>query len=135
MDISKKTEGFCLRDEDEYKNRIIDKFYNDFQINGFLSHENVLTYGGYTRYRPEILFDLARFLKDEKIELDWVKDANNKHHIIKFKQPLNYHRYFTFEAEYEDSAYGVTKDNLEYLPNEVIEAKVKKWVIQNLFIF
>ncbi|WP_249598948.1 hypothetical protein [Peribacillus frigoritolerans] len=130
LDISKKTEGFCLRDEDEYKNRVIHKFYDDFQINGFLSRENVLTYGGYTKDRPEILFDLATFLKDEKIELDWVKDKNNKHHIIKFKQPLNYYRYFTFEAEYEDSDYGITKDNLEYLPNEVIEAKVKKWVIQ-----
>ncbi|MGG3662953.1 hypothetical protein [Bacillus gobiensis] len=130
LDISKKTESFYLRDKDEFKNRVIQKFYDDFQINGFLSHENVLTYGGYTRNRPEILFDLARFLKDEKIELDWVKDKNNKHHIIKFKQPLNYYRYFTFEAEYEDSDYGITKDNLEYLPNEVIEAKVKKWVIQ-----
>ncbi|WP_220083806.1 hypothetical protein [Salinibacillus kushneri] len=130
VDISKKAEGFSLTDEDEYKNRVIHKFYGDFQINGFLSHENILTYGGYTRDRPEILFDLARFLKDDKIELDWVKDKSNKHYIIKFKQPLNYYRYFTFEAEYEDSDYGITKDNLEYLPNEVIEAKVKKWVIQ-----
>ncbi|MFB6497285.1 hypothetical protein [Bacillus haynesii] len=130
FDISKETDGFCLSDEDEFKNRVIHKFYNDFQINGFLSHENVLTYGGNTRYRPEILFDLAKFLKDEKIELDWIRDINNKHYIIKFKQPLNRYRYFTFEAEYEDSDYGITKDNLEYLPDNVIEAKVKKWVIQ-----
>ncbi|QSB09305.1 hypothetical protein [Lysinibacillus fusiformis] len=129
LDISKETKGFCLEDEDEYRNRVIHKFYGDFQINGFLSHRNVLTYGGNTRKRPEILFDLARFLKDEKIELDWVKDKNNKHYIIKFKQPLNYYIYFTFEADW-DSEYGITKDNLEYLPNEIIEAKVKKWVIQ-----
>lgn len=130
LDISKKNEGFGLSDEDEYRNRIIHKFYGDFQVNGFLCHENVLTYGGYTKDRPEILFDLANFLKDEKIELDWVKDKNKKHHIIKFKQPLNYYIWYTFEVEYEDNDYGITKDNLEYLPNNVIESKVKKWVIQ-----
>lgn len=130
LDISKQTEGFCLKDEDDYKNRVIHKFYNDFQINGFLCHYNVITYGGYTRYRPEILFDLARFLKNDNIEQDWVKNENNTHYIIKFKQPLNYYMYWTFEVEYEDNAYGITKDNLEYLPNNVIEVKVKKWLIQ-----
>jgi hypothetical protein len=130
LDIGEKTEGFCLSDADEYKNRIVRKFYDDFQVNGFLCCENVLTYGGYTRDRPEILSDLANFLKDEKIELDWVKDKNKKHHIIKFKQPLNYYIWFTFQVEYEDNDYGITKDNLEYLPSKVIEAKVKKWVIQ-----
>lgn len=130
LDIGKKSEGYYLSDEDEYKNRIIRKFYDDFQVNGFLCHENVLTYGGYTKDRPEILSDLANFLKDEKIELDWVKDKNKKHHIIKFKQPLNCYTWFTFEVEYEDNDYGITKDNLEYLPSKVIEEKVKKWVIQ-----
>ncbi|UNT55362.1 hypothetical protein [Lysinibacillus capsici] len=130
LDISKEIEGYCLEDEDEYRNRVIHKFYGDFQINGFLSHKNVLTYGGNTRKRPEILWDLARLLKDEKIELDWVRDKKNQHHIIKFKQPINYYIYFTFEAEYEDSDYGITKSNLEYLPRDVVEVKVKKWLLQ-----
>ncbi|ADU32525.1 hypothetical protein [Evansella cellulosilytica] len=135
FDISKKTEGFCLSDEDENKNRVIHKFYGDYQVNGFLCHENVLTYGGYTKDRPEILYDLAYLLGDEKIELDWIKDKNKKHYIIKFKQPLNYYKWFTFEVEYEDNDYGITKGNLEYLPNNVIEAKVKKWVIhKSLYI-
>ncbi len=130
LDISKQPEGSCLNDADDYKDRVIHKFYNDFQINGFLCHDNVITYGGYTRYRPEILFDLARFLKNDNIERDWVRNKNNTHYIIKFKQPLNYYMYWTFEVEYEDNAYGITKDNLEYLPNNVIEVKVKKWLIQ-----
>jgi len=131
FDISKETDDFYLSDEDENKNSVIRKLYNDFQVNGFLCHENILTYGGYTRDRPEILLDLARFLNDERIELDWAKDKNKEHYIIKFKQPLHYYRYFTFEAEYEDSDYGITKDNLDYLPKDEIEIKVKKWVIQN----
>ncbi|WP_342530815.1 hypothetical protein AB9L15_00765 [Lysinibacillus fusiformis] len=130
LDISNVTPGYCLEYEEECRNTVIHKFYGDFQINGFLSHRNVLTYGGNTRKRPEILFNLAEFLKDRKIESDWVKDENNQHHIIKFKQPLNYYIYYTFEAEYDDSDYGITKGNLEYLQKEIIEAKVKKWVIQ-----
>ncbi|UAC46991.1 hypothetical protein K6959_09410 [Bacillus aquiflavi] len=130
MDIGKKTNGFYLSEEDEYRNRVIRKLYDDFQVNGFFHHENILTYGGYTKDRPEILWDLANFLQDEKIEQDWVKEKNKKHHVIKFKQPLNYYKWFTFEVEYEDNDYGITKDPLEYLPSKTIEAKVKKWVIQ-----
>ncbi|MFE8702923.1 hypothetical protein ACFYKX_20150 [Cytobacillus sp. FJAT-54145] len=130
LDISGKTDGFSLTDAEEYRNRIIHKFYGDFQVNGFLCHSNVVSYGGYTRDRPEILFDLAQFLKDPTIESDWVKHKNKEHFIIKFKQPLNYYKYWTFVVEYEDSYYGITKDNLEYLPNEVIEVKVKRWLIQ-----
>lgn len=126
--LSEETKGYCLSEEDEYKNRVIYKLYKDFQVNGFLYNENVLEYGGYTKDRPEILYDLANLLNDEKIESDWVE--NKEHYIIKFKQPLNYYFWFTFVVEYEDNAYGITKDNLEYLPNEVIEAQVKKWVIQ-----
>lgn len=130
LDISTQIEGYCLSKEDDYKNRVIHKFYDDFQINGFISHTNVLKYEGYTRDRPEILFNLAQFLKDEKIEQDWIKDKNIKHYIIKYKLPLNYYRYFTFEAKYDDSDYGITKYNLEYLPKKEIEVRVKKWVIQ-----
>jgi hypothetical protein len=130
LDISEKTDGFSLTDAEEYRNRIIHKFYGDFQINAFLCHPNVVSYGGYTRDRPEILFDLAQFLKDATIESDWVKDKNKEHYIIKFKQPLHYYKYWTFEVEYVDSYYGITRDNLEYLPNEVIEVKVKRWLIQ-----
>lgn len=129
--LSESTEGSCLRKQDEYKNRVIHKFYDDFQVNGFICIDNIITYGGDTRYRPEILFDLANFLNNKDIELDWVNNKNHKHHIIKFKQPLNYYLYFTYEVEYEDNDFGVTKDSIQYLPNNVIEAKVKKWVIQN----
>ncbi|MHC0036900.1 hypothetical protein [Pseudoneobacillus sp. C159] len=130
LDISEKTHGFSLTDAEEYLNRIIHKFYGDFQINAFLCHTNVVSYGGYTRDRPEILLDLAQFLKDATIESDWVKDKNKEHYIIKFMQPLHYYKYWTFEVEYEDSYYGITKDNRDYLPNDVIEVKVKRWLIQ-----
>lgn len=93
LDISEKMEGFSLTDSEEFRNRIIHKFYGDFQTNAFLCHPNVVSYGGYTRDRPEILFDLAQFLKDAEIESDWVKDKNKEHHIIKFKQPLHYYKY------------------------------------------
>lgn len=129
FDISEKTKGFSTRDEDRYKDSVIHKFYGDFQVNGFLYNENVIEYGGDTKNRPEILFDLAKFLKDDTIELDWKNDKNKKHYILKFKQPLNYHAWFTFPGEYEDSDYGVTEDNIEYLPDDEIEVKVKKWVI------
>lgn len=69
-------------------------------------------------------------VKDPTIESDWIKHKNKEHFIINFKLPLNYYKYWTFEVEYEDSYYGITKDNLEYLPNEVIEVKVKRWLIQ-----
>jgi hypothetical protein len=130
LDISEKTDGLSLTDDEEYRNRVIHKFYGDFQINAFLCHSNVVSYGGYTRDRPEILFDLAQYLKVATIESDWAKDKNKEHYIIKFKQPLHYYKYWTFEVEYEDSYYGITKDNLEYLPDEVIEVKVKRWLIQ-----
>lgn len=129
LDISEKKQGYVLSDEDENRNRVIHKLYVDFQINGFLSHENALTYEGNTRDRPEILYDLAMYLKNKRIADDWIKDESKQHFIIKFKQPLHYYRYFTFHADFEDSPYGITKDNLEYLPHEVLEVKVKKWLI------
>ncbi|TXL64050.1 hypothetical protein FHP05_10200 [Cerasibacillus terrae] len=130
IEIFEKTNGFSLTDKEEYRNRVIHKIYGDFHINGFLCHSNVVSYGGYTRDRPEILFDLAQFLSDPTIESDWVKNKDKEHFIIKFKQPLNNYKYWTFEVEYEDNYYGITKDNLDYLPNEVIEVKVKRWLIQ-----
>ncbi|MCM3389991.1 hypothetical protein LG296_20785 (plasmid) [Ureibacillus chungkukjangi] len=129
FDISEKIKGYSLSDEEDHKNTVIHKFYGDFQVNGFLYHENVVTYGGNTRDRPEILLDLARFLNDRTIEDDWTNHKNKQHYILKFKQPLNFYTWFTFPGDYEDSDYGVTEDNLEYLDSEVIEAKVKKWVI------
>ena len=129
IDISERTEGYSLSNAEEYRNRIIHKFYRDFQINGFLSHSNVVSYEGYTRERPEILFDLANFLKDDTIASDWVKDDNKQHYIIKFKQPLNYYKYWTYEVEYEDF-YGIRKHELDYLSFEEIEVKVKRWLIQ-----
>ncbi|MBC5638695.1 hypothetical protein H8S33_18135 [Ornithinibacillus sp. BX22] len=130
IEIFEKTNGFSLTDKEKFRNRVIHKIYGDFQINGFLCHSNVVSYGGYTRDRPEILFDLAQFLSDPTIESDWVKNKDKEHFIIKFKQPLNNYKYWTFEVEYEDNYYGITKDNLNYLPNEVIEVKVKRWLIQ-----
>ncbi|EZH64723.1 hypothetical protein DH09_19585 [Bacillaceae bacterium JMAK1] len=129
LDISETTDGYSLTEEED-RNRVIHKFYRDFQINGFLCHSNVVSYDGYTRDRPEILIDLAEFLKDATIESDWVKHKNKEHFIIKFKQPLNHYKYWTFLVEYEDNFYGITRDNLEYLPNEEIEVKVKRWLIQ-----
>lgn len=129
FDLSEKTKGFSSRAEDDHKDLVIHKFYDDFQVNGFLQHENVLTYEGYTRNRPEILFNLSRYLKDKTIELDWINHINKKHYILKIKQPLNYYTWFTFPGDYEDSDYGVTEDNIEYLYPEIVEVKVKKWIV------
>lgn len=130
LDISEITDGFALSDDEEYRNRVIHKLYDDFQVNAFLYRRNVASYEGETRNRPEILLNLANFLKDDEIESDWVKDVNNVHYIIKFKQPLNYYKYWTYVVEYEDEFYGITKDSLEYLTFKEIEVKVKRWLIQ-----
>jgi len=128
FDLSEKVEGFCLEDEDENKNFVIHKFYEDYQINAFLSNPDVTDYDGRTRERPEILKNLAEYLNDTSIQEDWINAG--QHYIIKFKQPLENYRYWTFIAHYNDDDYGITRDNLNVLTKEQIEVKVKKWIIQ-----
>ncbi|MGD6774254.1 hypothetical protein ACQCT3_08790 [Sutcliffiella horikoshii] len=48
LDISEETDDFSLTDAEEYRNRVIRKFFEYFQFNGFLCHSNVVSYGGYT---------------------------------------------------------------------------------------
>lgn len=130
IDISKRNDSYSFNEEEKFKNGVIHKLYNDFQINGFLTYDDVLTYDGYTRDRPEILFNLAKLFKDEKIEKDWNNNNEYRHYIIKFKLPLDYYQYWTFQVEDEDSDYGITKENYNYLSNIEKEIKLKKWVIQ-----
>lgn len=132
FDISEKNvpkRFYFLSEEQTYKNDVIRKLFDDFQVNGFLCHENILTYEGYTRYRPEILLDLGHYLQDSSIETDWVNDKNNKSYVIRYKQPLHYYRYFTFPADYVDDDYGLTIDMFDILTKDEIKVMAIKWLI------
>lgn len=132
FDISEKNvpkRFYFLSEEETYKNDVIRKFFDDFQVNGFLCHENILTYGGYTRYRPEILLDLGHYLQDSSIETDWVNDKDNKSYVIRYKQPLHYYRYFTFPADYVNADYGLTIDMFDILTKDEIKVMAIKWLI------
>lgn len=131
-DISEKNVprgSYFLSAKETYKNDVIRKFYEDFQINGFLCHENILTYGGYTRYRPEILLDLGHYLQDSSIETDWVNDKSNKSYVVKYKQPLHNYKYFTFPADNVDADFGLTIDMFDILSKDEINVMAIKWLI------
>lgn len=116
-DISKEMNGFSTDDKERDLEFIVYKLFNDYQINGFFSYDNALTYGGYVNRRPEFLYNLAEFLNIPNLLYDW--ERNNKCYVIKFVAPISDYADWTF----------MNKSDLKYLDQHEIEIKKRKWLI------
>ncbi|CEH28314.1 hypothetical protein AM501_05245 [Aneurinibacillus migulanus] len=116
-DISKEFSGFSYDKKERALDFIVFKLFEDYQLNGFFSYDNVLTYGGYVNRRPEFLYNLAELLNLPNLEYDWVK--NNRCYVIKFIAPIN---------DYTDWNF-INKSELKYLDQNQIELKKREWII------
>ncbi|RDW18769.1 hypothetical protein [Oceanobacillus chungangensis] len=116
-DISKEYSGFSDDEKERALDFIIYKLFEDYQINGFFSNDNVLDYGGYVNRRPEFLYNLGEFLNLPDLEYDWAK--NNKCYVVKFAAPINDYTDWTF----------MNKSEYKYLDKEEIEIRKRKRMI------
>lgn len=118
-DISKDYLG--IRDSD--KDFVSYKLYEDYQINSFLSYDNVLSYG--VQVTPEFLQNLSSFLSRYSIESDWNKQ-NNKCYVIKFSTPFSN---FANDVFYTSGDAGMNSEDFEILSTEQIELMKRKWLV------
>lgn len=111
-DVSMWKKGFSLSSVEKNSNYVYRKLYEDHQVNGFLSHRNILDYGGGVRRRPEFLHTLGELLRDRCIEDDW-ENNDDKCYVLKYKADISKFIYFTFSIEkyeceeFEDEPYQI----------------------------
>jgi hypothetical protein len=117
--IDKKYKG--IRDSD--KDFVPYKLYEDYQVNSFLSYENVLEYG--VQNMPEFLHNLSRLLNSNDIGFNWMKQKNNCY-IVKFITPFSNCANDTFFTG-DDSA--LNKNDFKYFDNDELELMKRKWLI------
>ncbi|QPC47368.1 hypothetical protein [Mangrovibacillus cuniculi] len=131
FDIGRKFEKFNMfaDDDENVLTMIIYKLFEDCQVNSFFGSDNVLDYGGYCSDRPEFLYNLAELLKDQSIIYDWERDKKTKCYVIKFNVPLSNIIDFTF---FDEMDFALKKHEIEYLDQEEIEIKKRKWVVHQL---
>ncbi|WP_346836031.1 hypothetical protein [Paenibacillus polymyxa] len=116
-DISREFNAFSTDTNELQLQNIAYKLYEDHQVNGFFSYDNVLTYGGYVNKRPEFLLNLSSLLKLPNLVYNW--ERNNKCYVIKFIVPINDYIDWTF----------INKSELLYLDQEEIDITKRKWLI------
>ncbi|MEK5586672.1 hypothetical protein MKZ21_30905 [Paenibacillus sp. FSL P2-0536] len=97
-------------------NRAIDfvafKLYEDHQINGFLSRDDVLNYGGHVHLRPEFLMNVANLFNDQSLQMDWERDPKRQAYVLKFIAPLSDYTPATFSI-YRDVVANKSPEEIE----------------------
>lgn len=89
--------------------------YNHYPINGFIYGDDPTNYGGEIKYRPEIIGNLAKGLRNIGIEQDWKNEF--KCYTIVFKAhvyDLYFDTYTTLDLYEEDRDFEIKKWLLEY---------------------
>jgi len=98
---------------------VLYKLFDDYQINGFFSDDNVLDYGGGVKARPEFLHSLAELLKDQDIEYDWIRQKTQCY-VLKYKADLSKFANYTFDI----------KKHEYYEEENYIELKKRLWLVK-----
>jgi hypothetical protein len=117
--IDKKYHG--IKDTD--KDFVPYKIYEDYQVNSFLSYNNVLKYG--VQNMPEILNDLSTLLKCNDIGYNWLKQ-NNECYVLKFITSFSNCANDTFFTG--DNA-ALNKHDFKFLGTEELELLKRKWLV------
>ncbi|MGD6815491.1 hypothetical protein ACQCVE_00255 [Metabacillus sp. 113a] len=110
--------------EDTERDFVPHKIYNDYQVNSFISYDNVLEYG--VQNMPEFLFSLSEFLYSKDIGLNWWNQENKKCYVLKFKTALSNCANDTFYSRDQGS---LTGNDFKYLGSEELELLKRKWLV------
>ncbi|WP_226619760.1 hypothetical protein [Cytobacillus firmus] len=110
--------------KDSNKDFVPYKIYDDYQVNSFISYDNVLEYG--VQNMPEFLHNLSDFLGSKDIGFNWWHQESKKCYVVKFKTALSNCANDTF---YSGDDGALTSNDFEYLDGEELELLKRKWLV------
>ena len=100
------------------------RVYYDYCVNGFLSNDDVFSYGTNIHERPEILLDLVNLLPElEYMEKEWIENSKS-YRIFFFSKIDQIHRFCFDLDEYNDPPYENWADLSD-------TQKIKKWMLSH----
>jgi hypothetical protein len=117
--IFKEYKGIRNRDRDF----VPYKLYEDYQINSFLSYDNVLDYG--VQNVPEFLQSLSNLLKSNDLQFNWIKQQS-KCYVIKFVTSISNCANDTF---YSGDDGSLNSNDFKYLDYEELVFMKRKWIV------
>ena len=127
IDYQGKTYSISEGSKSDDSKLVYYKLYKDYQINSFLSRDNVLDYGVETM--PEFLENLSDLLNSNDILDNWLK-LNNKCYVVKFVAPLTDYANDNF---YTQGVIRLNENDFEYLKSDSLELLKKKWILDLSF--
>ncbi|WP_414733907.1 hypothetical protein [Acetobacterium carbinolicum] len=119
IDYKKYCNRGNLSDYDKKVKNIARKVYTDYQVNGFFSIKDPISYGTNIHKRPEFIFNLVELIPElRKMENHWVE--NSKGYIITFLAANDQFQNISF-YDFEDIYYNKKEQELN----------LKKWLLYN----
>lgn len=119
IDYKKYCNRYNLSLYEEKIKSVARKVYLDYQVNGFFSIKDVISYGTNIHKRPEFIFNLVELIPGlRKMQNHWIE--NSKGYIITFLAENDQFQNISFDA-FEESYYDKKEQEL----------KLKRWLLNN----
>lgn len=119
IDYEKYKERYNLSEQEKKIQKVANRIYCDFCVNGFMVNDDVFNYGTNIHKRPEFIKDLVALLPDLKnMEDKWCEQS------ISYK--INFYSHIKQMPVWSFNAYG-SYDDYELTD----EQKIKKWLLYN----